>query len=164
MDCRESFPPYVFDFDHRDSADKSFGIATSMNSIQKWEVLLEESFKCDLVCSNCHRKRTHARRCAGCQFCQEGVDFDGGYGLLEVKIPRPPKPPAEPGWRHRLKPHREVIEWPSNEDLVQMIKAANVYQVGKTLGVSDTAIRKRLKTRGLAEEAGLGSRPRAKVE
>ncbi len=41
------------------------------------------------------------------------------------------------------------IKWPSNDDLIQMIKELNYVQVGKILGVSDGAIRHRLKCRGL---------------
>ena len=41
------------------------------------------------------------------------------------------------------------IDWPSDEDLIIAIKTSNYSQVAKTLGVSDNAIRKRLKARNI---------------
>ena len=40
------------------------------------------------------------------------------------------------------------IPWPSDDDLIEMIKKSSFLQVGKELGVSDNAVRKRLKSRG----------------
>lgn len=57
-DCGQSFPPYVMDFDHV-SGDK-VGNLSEMKSYSM-ESILEEIGKCDLVCSNCHRIRTHDR-------------------------------------------------------------------------------------------------------
>ena len=39
-------------FHHRDPLTKSFGIGGS--HCRKWELLIKELDKCDLVCSNCH--------------------------------------------------------------------------------------------------------------
>lgn len=58
-DCRLSFPAYVMDFDHV-RGEKEFGIAHGIHTYTLDEVLLEIA-KCDLVCSNCHRIRTHTR-------------------------------------------------------------------------------------------------------
>lgn len=59
-DCGQRFPYYVMDFDHRDPTAKEFTIARfvnySMVRVQK------EIEKCDVVCSNCHRERTHSWR------------------------------------------------------------------------------------------------------
>jgi hypothetical protein len=56
MDCGGEFPPYVMDFDHR--SDKKFNIASRYKQAPL-AVLLDEIAKCDVVCSNCHRVRTH---------------------------------------------------------------------------------------------------------
>jgi hypothetical protein len=56
-DCGGTFPPYVMDFDHRDPSQKSFTI--SKRFANRWERLLEEIAKCDVVCANCHRVRTY---------------------------------------------------------------------------------------------------------
>ncbi len=62
MDCNESYPHYVMDFDHRDPDKKLWTIAT-MNT-RTWKQIKEEIAKCDVVCSNCHRERTHKYRAA----------------------------------------------------------------------------------------------------
>lgn len=57
-DCGQTYPPYVMDFDHL--GDKLGDIA---NNLKRWsnKKLLAEVAKCEVVCSNCHRARTHAR-------------------------------------------------------------------------------------------------------
>lgn len=45
--------PAVLQFHHRDPATKSFGIAAK-GMTRKWEVLVAEAEKCDLLCANCH--------------------------------------------------------------------------------------------------------------
>ena len=62
-DCGVSYPSYVMDFDHRDARTKLDSISTAVR-ILGWgpKKLMAEIAKCDLVCANCHRKRTHARR------------------------------------------------------------------------------------------------------
>jgi hypothetical protein len=67
-DCGCTGPPYLFDFDHRDPAEKEFSI-TSGKNIRSYERMLTEAKKCDLVCANCHRHRTHKQRCTGCIYC-----------------------------------------------------------------------------------------------
>lgn len=59
-DCKQSFPPYCMDFDHRPDEVKSFTI--SGRARMRWDKLLTEIAKCDVVCAICHRKRTHARK------------------------------------------------------------------------------------------------------
>ena len=46
-------------------------------------------------------------------------------------------------------PHAFKIEWPTNDDLLEMLKTSNFSAVARKLGVSDNAIRKRLKQCGL---------------
>jgi len=60
MDCGGSFPPYVMDFDHRPGTAKLGDPAHLVGraSAKLWRA---EISKCDVVCSNCHRIRTHHR-------------------------------------------------------------------------------------------------------
>ena len=60
-ECRGCFPPYTMDFDHRDPGTKSFALGGKCQLKSK-EVLLREVAKCDVVCANCHRIRTHRQR------------------------------------------------------------------------------------------------------
>lgn len=56
-DCHED-DPIVLEFDHL--SDKDFTI--SQRKHQKWNVKMRnEIIKCDVVCANCHRKRTAER-------------------------------------------------------------------------------------------------------
>lgn len=59
-DCNVSYPYYVMDFDHLDPKEKSFAVS-KIERAKTVERLLQEVAKCDLVCSNCHRVRTHNR-------------------------------------------------------------------------------------------------------
>ncbi len=60
-DCKGAFPPECMEFDHRDPADKLFTISTFGRRVGQ-ATLEEEIAKCDVVCANCHRIRTAARR------------------------------------------------------------------------------------------------------
>lgn len=66
MDCGVRYPYYVMDFDHRDPSKKLSNIA-QLISWGSESRLREELAKCDLVCSNCHRERTH-----GCEAEEAG--------------------------------------------------------------------------------------------
>jgi hypothetical protein len=56
-DCRQVFPYYVMDLDHL--SDKEFSLGHSrMKGMQQ---VLRELEKCEAVCANCHRERTHKR-------------------------------------------------------------------------------------------------------
>lgn len=56
--CREN-DPRCLDFHHRESETKIMGIAYMMSRHK--EKILKEIAKCDLLCSNCHRKITYRR-------------------------------------------------------------------------------------------------------
>jgi len=43
----------ALDFNHREPTTKSFNISHSFS--RKWETLLAEADKCDILCANCHR-------------------------------------------------------------------------------------------------------------
>lgn len=58
-DCNVRYEPYIMDFDHRPGVEKVGAVSTLQVSRKR---LLEEIAKCDVVCSNCHRERTHRRR------------------------------------------------------------------------------------------------------
>src|SRR5206468_1660930 len=57
VDCGEE-DVEVLEFDHL--ADKEFSIARGFRD-RTWEAVLREIAKCQVVCANCHRRRT-ARR------------------------------------------------------------------------------------------------------
>lgn len=53
-DCGER-DPLVLEFDHL--RDKSFNIAQGLRN-HSWPAVLAEMEKCEVVCANCHRRRT----------------------------------------------------------------------------------------------------------
>lgn len=63
-DCGQSYPYYVMDFDHRPGTVKLFEIADYLATrvVSTYDKLDAEIRKCDVVCSNCHRVRTHLRQ------------------------------------------------------------------------------------------------------
>lgn len=63
MDCGGRFHPVSMDFDHRPGEIK-FGCVSSMAKKAALDEVLAEIAKCDLVCANCHRLRTHTRAIA----------------------------------------------------------------------------------------------------
>src|SRR4051812_5038084 len=57
VECGEA-DPVVLEFDHL--GDRSFNIAKGLRD-RSWPALLDEIAKCDVVCANCHRRRTAIR-------------------------------------------------------------------------------------------------------
>lgn len=60
VDCGIQYPYYVMDLDHREGVTKMFSLHKVHNATKK--AILQEIAKCDVVCANCHRERTHQRR------------------------------------------------------------------------------------------------------
>ena len=61
--CNESHPACL-DFHHRDPLEKSFGMARAHLCLRSLEAVKHEITKCDIICSNCHRK-LHSRESEG---------------------------------------------------------------------------------------------------
>lgn len=57
-DCGE-INPIVLDFDHLH--DKKYNISRMIHDGFSWKAILKEIEKCEVVCANCHRIRTHNR-------------------------------------------------------------------------------------------------------
>jgi hypothetical protein len=100
-----------------------------------------------MVCPNCDsqldtycgRNRVKNRRTIkNCMDCGKRLSKHAGLRCRTCNI--------------RQQPKAFKIEWPSDDELVAMVSKKNNSQVSKALGVSETAIRKRLK--------GLGITPR----
>lgn len=60
QDCGQTYPYYVMDFDHQ--RDKKFLVGRMVWSTTSMEKVREEIEKCDIVCANCHRERTHGAK------------------------------------------------------------------------------------------------------
>jgi len=47
----------VLEFDHRTQTTKKFDVMSATHG-HSWKTILEEIKKCDVVCANCHKRRT----------------------------------------------------------------------------------------------------------
>lgn len=59
-DCRNHYPHYVLEFDHRPEETKIdvvYRVLRSYGPQAAWD----EVAKCDVVCANCHKIRTYER-------------------------------------------------------------------------------------------------------
>ena len=59
-DCGVVYPPWIMDFDHTHS--KLANVSQMASKGYTLEQVQKEIAKCELVCANCHRTRTHQRR------------------------------------------------------------------------------------------------------
>lgn len=59
-DCGKIYPWYVMDFDHA-RGKKKFLLSLASSKMYSVAAIDAEISKCDIVCSNCHRERTHSR-------------------------------------------------------------------------------------------------------
>jgi hypothetical protein len=59
-DCGVKYPPYVMDLDH--VRGRKICNVSAMTASASFKRIVEEISKCDVVCSNCHRERTYARK------------------------------------------------------------------------------------------------------
>ena len=81
QDCGEK-DPIVLEFDHRDPAQKNIQLNPRVSGKGgwvwlSWKDLITEIDKCDVVCANCHRRRTAAM--------QGWLDYDGLMALAGRK-------------------------------------------------------------------------------
>jgi hypothetical protein len=60
-DCGVRYPRFVMDFDHR-TGQKRFNIGRDALGRSSEQALKDEIRKCEVVCANCHRIRTHRRK------------------------------------------------------------------------------------------------------
>lgn len=61
-DCGLNYNPWQMDFDHRPGTLKKERISRLVADGCPFEKLRSEIEKCDVVCANCHRQRTHLRK------------------------------------------------------------------------------------------------------
>jgi hypothetical protein len=62
-DCKGVFPSYIMEFDHRDPTTKTSCVSEiAAHSLKALEMIRAEIQKCDVVCANCHKIRTHFRK------------------------------------------------------------------------------------------------------
>lgn len=133
-------------FHHINPKIKSMNLDCRTLSNNSWPVIMEEAKKCILLCENCHREIHHPE----CTINVNDVDIkpieklfplanfccDCGRQLYDSKATRCQ------ACQHK---DQEKVAWPSTEELLELLKTNSYCAVGRILGVSDNAIRKRIK-------------------
>jgi hypothetical protein len=59
-DCTVTYPYYVMEFDHV-RGEKKYNLNRLGKMSASWDTIKAEIAKCEVVCANCHRERTHQR-------------------------------------------------------------------------------------------------------
>lgn len=59
-DCRNIFPHYILEFDHRPEHKKIDNVYRVLRAYGE-QAAWKEIKKCDVVCANCHKLRTYQR-------------------------------------------------------------------------------------------------------
>jgi hypothetical protein len=95
------------------------------------------------VCACGGTKRSSSKRCLGCYHSDIHEN-----GRPELRGPRP-KRPSDSSKPKKTVPRSTKIVWPDVDTLLSMVQESNYSQVARHLGVSDNAVRKRLKTRSV---------------
>lgn len=75
VDCGNKFHPFCMDYDHVRGVKRQKGVGTL--TLCSLATIDEEIAKCDLVCANCHRLRTHKR---GYKRLGKQVTFNDYFG------------------------------------------------------------------------------------
>lgn len=133
--------PCVYDFHHIDPSKKDFSI--SHYKAYSFNLIKDELDKCILLCSNCHRKehwnkdnvvwnlKTPDKKIFFCIECNKKVTGKHTKRCMAcVK-------------------YITKISWPDKDSLSDLIKIHSMVAIGKMLGVSDNAVRKRAKKYGI---------------
>ena len=60
LDCGE-IDVVVLQFDHLDPENKSDTVANMVSNVCSWATIEDEIAKCEVVCANCHTRRTAKR-------------------------------------------------------------------------------------------------------
>ena len=142
----------ALEFHHLDPSEKDSQLSTG--NTRKWEYIVPELRKCVCLCSNCHRevhanvlnipdsitkfnenytewKYLNISKKSNCKSC--GIEISANQKYCSNKC------------SHKA---REKTKYPEDIVLLEMVRTQGFTSVANILGVSDNAIRKRLKVRG----------------
>lgn len=145
-------------FHHLDPKIKSFELDSRALGNNSWETIMNEADKCILLCSNCHQELHHP------DFTLELSEID--LETFERKFTSnlsnnsknlspvlnfcricgaPIKSNSADKCSSCQHREQEKVPWPPTERLLKLLETNSYCAVGRMLGVSDNAIRKRIK-------------------
>lgn len=159
--CGWQGPEIGYDIHHKNPEEKEIEISKISN--KSWDFVKIELDKCELLCVLCHRMKhsdKNNKKLLEAVQKYKGRSFDHSLFIREQNHC------VDCGTdidyhSTRCKPctgklKSTKIHWPEIETLLTMIKRSNRHRVAKTLGVSETAVRKRLAKFGHSNY-GMGS-------
>jgi hypothetical protein len=144
----------ALEFHHLDPSQKEFTLTASVANRQ---VFVEELKKCVCLCSNCHRE-VHS---GIAKIPDNMLKFDESF--KNKPLPEKPKHPCKECGKLTTitqtfcsvkcsSKNREVADWPSNQELQKLVLENGYSATGRMFGVSDNAVRKRLKHGRLSQQ------------
>jgi hypothetical protein len=141
---------YALEFHHSNPEKKEFNISRIKSTIFSIRIKTELD-KCTMLCSNCHREEHYgdAESYESLTLVSDIYDVERGKGRKTYFCvdcnTRISGAKATRCRKCHLKT-TEVITWPSVEEIRKLLKTNSYRGVGRILGVSDNAIKKRLKS------------------
>ena len=173
--CGYNRCPAALDFHHVDESTKLFAISNA-GICRAWLKVKSELDKCVLLCNRCHMEHHHgdlnleiyleespsidtgdeALRAAGFDpYFSRKERWDIKTNKIVMKDPKKCIDCRTPVYRtskrckacDTKRPRKTKIEWPDVDDLIDLVKSTSFVSVARELGVSDNAIRKRIRTK-----------------
>lgn len=138
----------AMDFHHRDPNEKD--VSWSKLRKRSWEKIVKELDKCDLLCNRCHSETHHGIEIE--QRVREWMKFERTSTLEKEGICFCGKPFVRT-WDTKNKKfcspkcsrlNRTVGNWPKDKELIKMTKTESLSSLGRKIGVSGNAVKKRL--------------------
>lgn len=140
----------ALEFHHIDPSGKEFTFATAMKNPSSWDKLVVELRKCVLLCANCHRELHYSS--VSLSGVESGFDERyAEYGTKEVVISLCPVCGKNKSINAVTcsvacaRKRSRIVDWDTVDVHSLVDKYKNPEQVGKYLGVSGAAVRKRIK-------------------
>lgn len=132
---------------HIDPKEKSIKLDGRSLSNHSWKIVIKESQKCILLCHNCHSEVHHPDCLVKNVSEKEKVCLEKSPSILNFCCDCGTILNSYDNTRcvSCQNKFQEKISWPSTKDILNLLETNSYLKVGKMLGVSDNAIRKRIK-------------------
>lgn len=134
---------------HIDPKLKEHTIGSILSSPKKWQTIASEAAKCMLLCSNCHKEfhagmwtlaEVEVNRFVPKEFPMQERQSTGTCPMCGVTVYGTVTCSLNCAAKKRIK-----AQWPAHTELLALLKTHSKCQVAEMLGVSEAAVRKRLK-------------------
>jgi hypothetical protein len=151
--CKYDKCPDVFEFHHIDPNEKDFHWGQINGNIRSWDTIVHEIKKCVMLCANCHRE-VHSSQCDTVlplnptRFNNDYTDYNSAkvvYYDQCVVCGNDKKISLQYCSQICAKTKNRKVDW-DNINLKDLLDEHTSYEaVGRFLGVSGNAIRRRIK-------------------